>query len=80
MNYFMFLSHSLFVFLIYTTKMNTILSSVESSGSAPNFTSSYYSVQFHVYRLLIAPSTIENLNTSYNLSFSLSPPLFLASR
>ena len=26
-----------------------------------NFTPSYYSVQFHVYRLLIAPSIIDNL-------------------
>ena len=29
---------------------------------SPNSTPSYYSVQFHVYRLLIAPSIIDNLN------------------
>ena len=32
-----------------------------SGGSGPNPTPSYYSVQFHVYRLLIAPSIIDNL-------------------
>ena len=31
------------------------------SRSGPNPTPSYYSVQFHVYRLLIAPSIIDNL-------------------
>ena len=37
--------------------------SVQSGGSGPNSTPSYYSVQFHVYRLLIAPSIIDNLIT-----------------
>ena len=31
------------------------------SKSGPNPTPSYYSVQFHVYRSLIAPSIIDNL-------------------
>ena len=33
----------------------------DRGGSGPNSTPSYYSVQFHVYRLLIAPSIIDNL-------------------
>ena len=40
----------------------------------PNSTPSYYSVQFHVYRLLIAPSIIDNLIvqcTLYNVQCTL---------
>ena len=33
----------------------------QSGGSGLNSTPSYYSVQFHVYRLLIAPSIMDNL-------------------
>ena len=38
-----------------------------SSGSGPNPTPSYYSVQFHVYLLLIALSIIDSLNISYHV-------------
>ena len=44
-------------------------------GSGPNSTPSYYSVQFHVYRLLIAPSIIDNLNTIDFLEIYFWPPI-----
>ena len=34
---------------------------MQQGGRGANSTPSYYSVQFHVYRLLIAPSIIDNL-------------------
>ena len=37
------------------------LSYTYSGGIGPNSTPSHYSVQFHVYRLLIAPSIFDNL-------------------
>ena len=39
-------------------------------GSGPNSTLSYYSVPFHVYRLLLAPSIIDNvIYYTVNLGF-----------
>ena len=47
--------------LSYGVESLLTLSYTYSGGIGSNSTPSYYSVQFHVYRVLIAPSIFDNL-------------------